>query len=203
MAKMEARYKGDIPVLVHVGADAKPIMAIEAKEGPLNDKNVQSFLAECVPLINQASSKLPVEAGGGKDKGFPVGNNLVVPTALEMARSCLAPHIQEGYLQAKAQLLEKAQIWKGGEQALVAVTVGSVSKTDSPNLREVIVTGQLVTQKPDGSATAEQWARTFIVGPVQKPKYILTQNAIQEKYNFFRSRHLEIINIKDAKEVLP
>jgi hypothetical protein len=203
--KIYDRYKGDdTPVLVQVGPNGVPVLAKQSEEGALNDENVKSFLALCVPLLNRASSQLPEEAGGGLDPGVAISSKLKIPTSIEMARSCLAPSIQSSYLEAKAVLLPK-DLWKGANQALIAVRVGEVTKTPGkPSLRDVIVTGQLATENPDRSPrSVQQWARTFTVRAVQKPQYVLKPTALEEKYNFFRKRRLEIFQIDDAKEVLP
>lgn len=205
VAKIYDRYKGDdTPVLVQVGPNATPILAKQSEEGALNPQNIKSFLKLCVPLLNRASSVLPIEAGGGLDPGVQFSGKLKIPTTLDMATSCLAPGIQQGYLQARAMLLPK-DLWKGGEQALVAFSVGEVTKTpNKPLFRDVIVTGQLVTKSADQkSRSIQQWARTITVRAVQKPQYVLKPTALEQQYNLFRSRRLEIFQIDDAKEVLP
>jgi hypothetical protein len=204
VSRIDKQLDGEnTPILVQVGTDATPILAKRASEGALNAANVEQFLGECLPLLWRGDATLPQEAGGGKDEGVKVGKT-VVPTPMYLARSCLNPAIAESWIEARASTLPK-DTWKGARQTIAGLQIGEVKPVKGNPLRRAIVcVGMLVTDNPDGTPrSAQQWARTFIVQGVQKPRYVLKPNSIEEKYNHFLKRRLQIVDVENAPEVLP
>ena len=193
------------PVLVQVGRDAKPIMAVQSSEGRLNAANVTQFAAEVMPLLYRVDSKLPAEMGGGKDPGIKVGENQIrVPTPMFLAKAALSPDISDGFLVARMKRAPK-DLWDGAAQTIQGLQVGEVMKdSQNPNIRTVVVSGLLVTDAPDGSPReAQRWARKLTIQSVQEPVFLLQKSAIEEKYNLFLARGLLITGINDALDVLP
>ena len=191
------------PVLVQVGADAKPILAKQAEDGVLNPDNVKAFVAEEIRLLNRFDSTLPAEAGGGKDKGVQLPNSkTVVPTpiflALQGVNTTLAPGWSETHMQAAPK-----DLWKGSASTLQNLKVSE--PTGEGLSRTVTVQAIQVTDNPDGSPrSAMLWARKVTVTAVQKPRFVLTPSLIERKYNAVLARGLQVqLPITDAPEVLP
>jgi hypothetical protein len=204
VSRIDKQLDGETtPILVQVGTDATPILAKRASEGALNAANVEQFLGECLPLLWRGDATLPDEAGGGQDEGVKLAKTLV-PTPMYLARSCLNPAIAESWIEARASTLPK-DTWKGARQTIAGLQIGEVKPVKGNPLRRAIVcVGMLVTDNPDGTPrAAQQWARTFIVQGVQKPRYVLKPSSIEEKYNHFLKRRLQIVDIDNAPEVLP
>jgi hypothetical protein len=204
VSRIDKQLDGEnTPILVQVGTDATPILAKRASEGALNAANVEQFLGECLPLLWRGDATLPQEAGGGKDEGVKLAKTLV-PTPMYLARSCLNPAIAESWIEARASSLPK-DTWKGTRQTIAGLQIGEVKPVKGNPLRRAIVcVGMLVTDNPDGTPrAAQQWARTFIVQGVQKPRYVLKPSSIEEKYNHFLKRRLQIVDVDNAPEVLP
>jgi hypothetical protein len=199
--KLLSQYS-DAPVLVQVGSDGKPILATQAMERHLNTANVQAFAAEVVPLLWRMDSKLPEEMGSGVDPGITV-NGTKIPTAMYLAKGALDPLIADGFLEARVKTGPK-DLWRGAAQTIQGLQVSEPLPTDSKTNRKIIVSGLLVTDNPDGSPRdAQRWARKLTVTALQKPRFLLKKSAIEEKYNLFLSRGLQITKIEDAREVLP
>jgi hypothetical protein len=195
---------GETPIMVQVGPEGKPILAKRSLEGALNPVNVEAFLSECTPLLYRADSKLPKEIGGGADSGVALTDRILIPTPIYLARSCIAPTYADGFMLSRAEGIPKD--WqRGASQTLAGLKVGEAkpSKRGSA-FRDVTLVGMLVTDNPDGSPrSAQQWARTITVASVTAPRYVLKPNAIEEKYNYFLRRRLQIVSIADAQDVLP
>ena len=200
VSALESQYK-DPPVLVQVGAEAKPFLAQQVTERHLNALNVQAFVHEVVPILWRLNAKLPEEMGGGVDPGVKMGE-VRVPTPMYMAKAAVVESIADSLVTQIVQSGPK-ELWRGASATVSNLQV-SEPEGKTPTFRTVIVTGLLRVDAPDGTPLmAQPWARKLKIIPVQKPKFLLKKSAIEEKYNLFLMRGLQISSVQDAKEVLP
>lgn len=191
------------PVLVQVGVDAKPILAQQALEGSLNPENVQAFIAEIVPVLNRFDATLPAESGGGIDKGVKQANTkLAIPTPIYLALQAVDQTTAPDWISAHMKNAP-LDLYQGAKSTLKNLTIST--PTGTGNTRTVTASAIQVTDNPDGSPrSAMLWARKIKVRAIQKPRFILTPNLIERKYNAVLARGLQIqLPITDATEVLP
>jgi hypothetical protein len=197
-------YDSQYPVLVQVGKEGKPILAQLARDGVLNDDNVEQYVAEWVSTVGDICLQLPKELGGGIEKGKSVpGIKQPVPTSVYMAASAIANQ-QEAVTWLAAHMQQAPQdLSRGACSSLQNINVSKpTGKGDS---RTVTVTATRVITNPEGQPVmGGAWGRKITVIPAQRPRYITEPSPRQQMFNAFLARQLQIkLPIVDAREALP